>query len=89
MIHLTEEAIHTEAYSLETPRLNDALRDLQAEFSPTFVNQQLLAQAQAKNFVRIQKRGVIYNETVSDDLRRISLDLTTLLVRSHRSSKLL
>jgi proteasome activator subunit 4 len=68
LTYLSEEAHHTHAYSLETPRVNDAIRDLEAEFTPNFVNQRLLAQAHAKSLVRIQKRGMTHNKTASVDL---------------------
>src|SRR5277367_3673364 len=62
LIHLNEEGYHSDAYSLGTPRVEDALRDLETDLS-TFVDQRVLALAQAKSIVRIQKRDVMYNKT--------------------------
>lgn len=64
LAHLSEEAFHTEAYTLDTPRLNDVLLELAAEFSASFVNQQLLSEATAKSSIRVAKRAVLYQSTV-------------------------
>jgi proteasome activator subunit 4 len=65
LVHLSEESVHTDAYSLATPRVRDALRDLATEFTPSFVDQAVLAEAVAKRGVRLEKRDVIYNQIVS------------------------
>ncbi|KAF4572630.1 hypothetical protein EYR36_007140 [Pleurotus pulmonarius] len=68
LAHLSEEAFHTEAYTLDTPRLNDVLLELAAEFSASFVNQQLLSEATAKSSIRVAKRAVLYQSTVTSIL---------------------
>lgn len=62
--HLHEEAIHTDAYSLDTPTIEGALQELEVEFGPSFIDQVLLKEALAKTRVRVARRNEVYNETV-------------------------
>ncbi|KAG5350853.1 hypothetical protein C0989_009023 [Termitomyces sp. Mn162] len=64
----TEEAVHTDAYSLATPGVEAALEDLIAEFSSNLVDQQLLKAAVDKTLIRVSRRGEIYDNTVSSIL---------------------
>ncbi|GLB36441.1 putative protein with domain of unknown function (DUF3437) [Lyophyllum shimeji] len=66
--HLTEEAVHTDAYTLATPGVEAALDDLMSEFSPNVVDRRLLKEAWDKASVRIRKRAEVYNVAVSSIL---------------------
>ncbi|KAF9459432.1 hypothetical protein BDZ94DRAFT_1312356 [Collybia nuda] len=66
--HLNEEAVHTDAYVLETPRVDEALHALESEFSADFISHSLLNEAMAKTDVRVVKRNTMYKETVSSIL---------------------
>ncbi|KAJ6627278.1 hypothetical protein B0H10DRAFT_1780024 [Mycena sp. CBHHK59/15] len=66
--HIREEAAHTDTYSLEVARVEDALVSLESEFSSSVINQKLVDQATAKSLVRAQQRGVAYDETVASIL---------------------
>ncbi|KAF8971500.1 armadillo-type protein [Flammula alnicola] len=62
--HLNEEATHTDAYTLATPRVENALKDLEDEFSPSFVDQGLLETSMEKSTVRVAHREALYNATL-------------------------
>ena len=62
--HLSEEATLTDAYILPTPRVEQALLDLQSEFSPSFIDKNLLKAATETSAIRIAKREAVYTETV-------------------------
>ncbi|KAJ7293229.1 hypothetical protein C8J57DRAFT_19449 [Mycena rebaudengoi] len=62
---IREESAHCDAYSLEAPRLEDALASLETEFSCSVINQKLTEEAMAKSLVRAEQRGVAYDETVA------------------------
>lgn len=64
MIHLNEEATHIDAYVLETPRVDQALFNLESEFSTSFVDQDLLKKATEKSKARVIRRDAVYNDTV-------------------------
>ena len=64
VLHLNEEATHIDAYVLETPRVDQALCDLENEFSTSFVNRNFLKKATEKSAARVIRRGVVYNDTV-------------------------
>ncbi|KAF5377581.1 hypothetical protein D9615_005140 [Tricholomella constricta] len=66
--HLTEEAIHTDAYMLVTPGAEAALDDLLSEFTPKLVNPGLLKEALEKSSLRISKRNAVHDDTVSSVL---------------------
>lgn len=72
LAHLHEEAVHTDAYTLQTPRIEAALRDLQVEFSPSFVDEKLLAEVTSKTPIRVAKRNALYHETVRRLLLRFA-----------------
>ncbi|KAG6869165.1 hypothetical protein C0993_012264 [Termitomyces sp. T159_Od127] len=63
LAHLSEEAVHTDAYSLATPGVDDALEDLSTEFSSELVDQQLLKAAVDRSFIRISRRNEVYDNT--------------------------
>ncbi|KAG6820769.1 hypothetical protein H0H93_012033 [Arthromyces matolae] len=63
LTHLAEESVHTDAYLLPTPGVDAAIESLIVEFSPSFVDQQLLREVTDKSSVRISRRGAIYDET--------------------------
>ncbi|KAF5384731.1 hypothetical protein D9757_006213 [Collybiopsis confluens] len=65
LVHLHEEVLHTVAYTLSTPTIERALRELQQEFSSKFMPQSLLAETSAKTPRRITKRNDIYEQTLS------------------------
>jgi proteasome activator subunit 4 len=56
--------MHTDAYILETPRVDEALLAIEPEFSSQLVNKSLLQEAMGKSRVRIAKRGIAYSNTV-------------------------
>jgi proteasome activator subunit 4 len=64
MVHLSEEAMHMDAYALDTPRVDQALLDLESEFSTSFVDQNFLKKATEKSKARVIRRDVVYNDTV-------------------------
>lgn len=64
MIHLNEEATHIDAYVLETPQVDQALFDLESEFSASFVDRDFLKKATEKSEARVIRRDVVYNDTV-------------------------
>ncbi|KAH9487094.1 Proteasome activator complex subunit 4 [Psilocybe cubensis] len=74
--HLNEEATHTDAYELDTPRLDDALRELERNFSSSFINHDLLNSALQKTQVRASKREILYIDTVSSILQLASRPTT-------------
>jgi proteasome activator subunit 4 len=61
---INENMMHSEAYSLETPRLDDALRDLEYEFSEKLVDRELLDDALHKGKLRSERRNRVHHETV-------------------------
>ncbi|KAF9056661.1 hypothetical protein BJ165DRAFT_1362353 [Panaeolus papilionaceus] len=63
--HLNEEAIHTDAYTLPTPRLDEALKSLRQEFSDTFIDDKLLAEAMKRSLIRMSRRESMYSDTIS------------------------
>jgi len=63
--YLGEDVLHTDAYNLETPRVDQALEELLSEFSPSAVKPDLLKEATSKGPLRKEKRGVLYRETVA------------------------
>ncbi|KAF8887975.1 hypothetical protein CPB84DRAFT_1684385 [Gymnopilus junonius] len=74
--HLSEEATQTDAYILRTPRIEQALLDLQAEFSPSFIDGDLLRASLQKSAVRISRREAIYADTVTSILELASRSAT-------------
>lgn len=66
--HLNEEAVHTEAYSLQTAQIDNDLDELLAEFTPVFVDETLLRAATGKTAARSVARLAAYDETVSSIL---------------------
>ncbi|KAF7339947.1 hypothetical protein MVEN_01912400 [Mycena venus] len=66
--HLREESAHTEAYSLNIERLEDAVASLETEFSPSVGNQKLLEEAATKSLVRISRRNEGYTTMMASIL---------------------
>jgi proteasome activator subunit 4 len=66
LTHLTEEAVHTDAYTQDTPGVTDALFALEAEFSSSPVDPDLLAEALRKAPIRVAKRKETYDQTVRE-----------------------
>ncbi|KAJ6574754.1 hypothetical protein B0H19DRAFT_932973 [Mycena capillaripes] len=66
--HLREESGHTEAYSLEAGRLEDALVSLETEFSSSGPDPKLLNEAAAKSLVRTSRRSEMYTTMVASIL---------------------
>ena len=64
LLYLSEETIHTASYTLHTPRVLDAIRELETEFSPSFIDKRVLKEASAKRGIRVKKGGTIYGQTV-------------------------
>lgn len=62
--HIREESAHTEAYSLEIARLEDALASLETEFSSQVIDQKLVDEATAKSLVRASRRSERYTAMV-------------------------
>lgn len=80
MSNLNEEATPTEAYRLPTPRLDDALTDLEKEITRG-VNQHLLEECTHKATIRVQKREAIYRDTVRLGGFGLGSDLRILCLR--------
>ncbi|KAJ7456643.1 hypothetical protein FB451DRAFT_1276697 [Mycena latifolia] len=66
--HIREEWAHTEAYSLDIARLEDALASLETEFSSSVINQKLVDEATAKSLVRASRRSEMYTAMVTSIL---------------------
>jgi hypothetical protein len=64
VVHLNEEATHTDAYALDAPRVDQALFNLESEFSSSFIDQKFLEKATEKSNARVARRDVVYNDTV-------------------------
>ena len=64
MRNINEEATHVDAYVLETPQVDQALFDLENEFSTSFVDRNFLEKATEKSKARVIRRDVVYNDTV-------------------------
>ena len=64
LVYLNEEQMHTDAYVLDTPRVDDALVALELEFSDQLVSKSLLKEAVSKSKVRVAKQSMAYNNTV-------------------------
>ncbi|KAF8807254.1 hypothetical protein BYT27DRAFT_7189352 [Phlegmacium glaucopus] len=76
VVHLNEEATHTDCYALDTPRVDQASFDLESEFSSSFVDRKLLEKAVEKSITRVVRRDTVYNDTVSSILE-VALRPTT------------
>lgn len=85
--YLSEEAPHTDAYVLAIDRVESALQDLEAEFTPSWIDQMLLSEAKDKTRVRVKQRAVIYGNTVGT--RPTSSGIASCYFRCRRFSKLL
>ncbi|KAJ4476678.1 hypothetical protein J3R30DRAFT_3759946 [Lentinula aciculospora] len=68
LMHLHEEVFHTDAYSLQTPTIDQALSHLQPEFSSAFIHEATLADALSKTSKRVSKRNATYEKTISSIL---------------------
>ncbi|KAJ7129977.1 hypothetical protein C8R43DRAFT_1025251 [Mycena crocata] len=66
--HMKEESAHTEAYSLEVVRLEEALVSLETEFSSTVIGRKLVDEAITKSLVRARLRSEAYNSMVTSIL---------------------
>ncbi|KAJ6501707.1 hypothetical protein C8R47DRAFT_1108448 [Mycena vitilis] len=66
--HLREESGHTEAYSLEVERLEDALASLETELPSPVIDQRLLNEAAVKSLVRTSRRSEAYTAMVTSIL---------------------
>ncbi|KAF9073820.1 hypothetical protein BDP27DRAFT_1318212 [Rhodocollybia butyracea] len=69
LVHLAEDVLHTDAYSLQTPTIEQALQSLSEDFSSSLIPSSLLSEALAKTLVRITTRNAIYEETVTSILK--------------------
>ncbi|KAJ6604293.1 hypothetical protein DFH09DRAFT_1300536 [Mycena vulgaris] len=67
--HIREESAHTEAYSLDAVRLEEALVSLETEFSSSVINQKLVDEATAKSLVRASRRSETYTAMVTSILQ--------------------
>ena len=64
LLHLNEEAIHTDAFTEPVTRLEEVLVDLKSEFSAGFIDHGTLAEAIRKVTPRITIRDQCYVQTV-------------------------
>lgn len=64
LIHLTEEAVHTDAFNEDVPGVRDALTALKSEFSPSTVDKAALLETLKKAPIRGAKRRDRYQQTV-------------------------
>jgi proteasome activator subunit 4 len=64
LTYLTEEAVHTDAFTQDTPGIKTVLLALEAEFSSSALDADLLVEALQKAPTRIAKRRYRYNQTV-------------------------
>lgn len=60
-----EESVSTDAYVCDTPRLDQAVDDLQSEFSEGFIDPTLVNEFITKTKVRRQSKESAYQQTVS------------------------
>jgi len=68
LIHLTEEAVRTDAYTQDVPGVKEALINLEAEFSSSVVDPDLLAETLQKAAARVARRQERYSLTVGNNL---------------------
>ena len=61
---MTEESIHTDAYTEETPGVDSALADLKQSFSLSPEEHDLLMRCSEKALVRVFRKNQYYSETV-------------------------
>ncbi|KAL4243149.1 BLM10 family protein [Abortiporus biennis] len=66
LVHLAEEAMHTDAFADGTLRLEEALHNLYREFSSQLVDKTLLDQANLKTPARINLKLQKENQTILD-----------------------
>lgn len=64
LVHLNEEATHTDGYALDTPRVDQASFDLESEFSSFFVDRKFLEKATENSAARVVRRNLVYHDTV-------------------------
>ena len=64
LLHLNEEAVHTDAFTEPISRLQEALSHLEEEFSSNFIDRGILAEATQKVAPRVALRERSYVETV-------------------------
>jgi hypothetical protein len=62
--YLSEEIIPTTTYVMEVPRVEDALDQLSAEFSPSLIDEKLLGNAMAQRSARVTQKETLYDQTV-------------------------
>lgn len=62
---LDEEAIRTDGYPDDIPRVREVIQDLSTHFSPTLIDQALLSEAQIKSPVRVAQKERRYEETIA------------------------
>lgn len=63
--HVNDEQIHTDAYSIDTSRVNAAVDDLISELTSASVDAALLDEVIEKTQLRHANRHVVWNDTVS------------------------
>ncbi|TFK57500.1 ARM repeat-containing protein [Heliocybe sulcata] len=67
LVHLSEEAVHTDSYAEETPAIDAILNDLEVEFTST-IDEDLLKEAAGKAGIRASARESAYQHTLSSIL---------------------
>ena len=63
--YLDEEALRTDGYPDDIPGVREVIQDIGTCFSPAFIDQALLSEAQIKSSVRIAQKERRYAETVA------------------------
>ncbi|VDB99350.1 unnamed protein product [Peniophora sp. CBMAI 1063] len=63
--YLDEEALRTDGYPDDIPGVRQVLQDLSAHFTPAYIDQAILSEAQIKSSVRVIQKEKRYKETIA------------------------
>ena len=64
LLHLNEEAVHTDAFTEAVPGLEEAILQIEEDFSSAFIDRITLAEAKQKVAPRVAIRDRCYVQTV-------------------------
>ena len=81
LVYITEENLHTNAFTEPVPRVEQAIRELADEFTSNLVNQKILQEARLRLDARVAERSKQYDAAVCINLFGSFVDF----VRAHSS----
>lgn len=64
LVYITEESLHTNAFTEPVPRIDQAIKDLADEFTPKLINKAILHEALLKLGPRVAERSKQYDAMV-------------------------